>query len=116
MFLPVDKAKKIDDEQKIEVFEKMNKSLEQGTSLAREGDKYKYPAEELINNICDKFKYEDELPPNHNKGLIKMWKKYKRLIGNLNSENISLIKDIQNSKFIKPENNRNTEDEIDKIK
>lgn len=111
------KSKRVTDDKKLEFFEQVSNFLDECNSLTKEGDKYKSPYEELKNEIIEVANPDSStIPSCHNKGLIKMWGKYKRHIRKLKSENLLFLEEIQQSQFMRPENNADKQEELESLK
>lgn len=106
----------LSDAEKIEIFDQLNKALEESNSLSKEGDQFKVPYENLKRDIKEKLNIEStQLPSEHNRGLIKMWGKYNRQLRKLKDETVSLLSEIQSSPGMQA-NEPQTADELELIK
>jgi hypothetical protein len=106
----------LSDAEKLDTLDQLNKGLEECNSLSKEGDQYKAPYENLKREIKQKMSIEsNQLPIEHNRGLIKMWGKYNRQLRKLRDENIELLNDIQNSPAMQA-NEPQTAAELEKVK
>jgi hypothetical protein len=111
------KSRTLSDHKKLEILDKVGKLIEECNNLSKQGDRFKAPYEELKNTILDLENNDGHiLPAIHNKGLIKMWGKYKRYAKKLKAENVAFIDEIQASEFMKYQNNKDREEELENIK
>lgn len=111
------KTKTLSQQKKLAILDRVAKLVEECNSLTKQGDKFKAPYEELKNFILENENLKgNSIPAIHNKGLIKMWGKYKKYIKKLKAENVLFIDEIQNSEFMKYENNRDKEPQLENIK
>jgi hypothetical protein len=104
------------DPEKIELFDQLNKALEETNDLTKQGDDYKVPYEVLKRDIREKLQISSpHLPSEHNRGLIRMWGKYNRQLRKLKDETIALLNDIQNSPAMRA-NEPQTAEELELVK
>jgi hypothetical protein len=106
----------MNDSEKIEIFDQLSKALEETNELTKEGDEFKGPYEQLKRDIIEKLQIaSNHLPPEHNRGLIKMWSKYNRQLKKLKDETVALLTEIQSSPTMQA-NEPQTAEELEIVK